>query len=79
VARSNGGRCIRRKLRQMLKAGTLSPDVAQTALDARANKRRKAYVPRIERRADGDHCTVRARFPVMRQPCLSHNMIGAKL
>lgn len=30
------------KLRQMLKAGTLSPDVAQAALDALANKRRKA-------------------------------------
>jgi site-specific DNA recombinase len=30
------------KLREMLKAGTLSPDVAQAALDALADKRRKA-------------------------------------
>jgi site-specific DNA recombinase len=30
------------KLREMLKAGVLSPDIAQAALDALANKRRKA-------------------------------------
>jgi hypothetical protein len=30
------------KLREMMKAGTLSPDIAQAALDALANKRRKA-------------------------------------